>query len=90
MSKSAFRAPVHVLTGLGFIRRINDAAEAHAFLSGIASRRHALLHAQTLSACRRAMQGQGSAAQARLALIGLCESLSILVADETQSDRRAA
>ncbi len=90
MSKTTFTTPVHVLTGLGFVQRIDDAAEAHAFLSALTSNRHALLLSRTRETCRRAMRGEVSSEHARGALIDFCERLSLLMADETMPAKRAA
>ena len=91
MNTARFKAPVHVLTGLGFVRTIENAAQAHAFVMGLAiTRRHALLHAETLEICRRALRDEASVENARRALVHFAGRLSILVTEDSGSTKRAA
>lgn len=81
MSTLTFDEPVNILIGLGFPTAIRSVFMAHHIVSEWPSALRGARHAAALAACRKALNGEGSARDARAAFEMFARRADILIED---------
>lgn len=81
MSTLTFHEPVNVLIGLGFPTAIRSVFMAHHIVSEWPSGLRGPRHAAALEACRKALNGESSARDARAAFEAFARRADILIED---------